>query len=348
MLDNICTTMANEGQGYYGVTENVPTYIRNSFKTPMGAGSNSVIISPNKSGAFENPISYKFGYTIGTTNQDGETYLDGINGQGIGMNILDKSWNYVTMFSCFRYYTGILNKYNNRTQSYNRIGVVANCNNNTQYSLDIENTDIGWVDQVTNLNNNNYGFYISSHKMKVNIINSNNNVTSIYCAGCYNELTIGTMANNKDKVVVFVNCFKNKTTIGEMLLCAINAFDFSSANDNLFRVGNATGKVGNESFINLYGGSNTFEFTKFSTYGIASIASNFATGEIWFLDYQQIQGNFFGVHVGGDILWQTTEKIIGGIGSWKIVTNFRTNKFNPFKLKTMLMVVFCLFVAQML
>jgi len=86
------STTSNRG-GYYGVTENVLTYKRETIKVAMTSAATSVNQAPQEAGAAGNPMSWEFGYDrTNMSTRDSQTYIDGINGLGYGF--FTQGYNY--------------------------------------------------------------------------------------------------------------------------------------------------------------------------------------------------------------------------------------------------------------
>jgi hypothetical protein len=108
LLDRDTNCDSNSGYGYYGVTEDVTTYIRNTYKTdPAPFIYSTTMFTVNDSGTSTAPIVFAGGWNTGSNVQDGETYYDGQNGLGIGLYINDKSFISASRMSFYRYGTGL-------------------------------------------------------------------------------------------------------------------------------------------------------------------------------------------------------------------------------------------------
>lgn len=89
------STSSNRG-GYYGVTENVLTYKRETIKVPMTSVATQVNQSPQEAGTIGNPISWEFGYDrTNMSTRDSQTYIDGTNGLGYGF--FTQGYNYLNV-----------------------------------------------------------------------------------------------------------------------------------------------------------------------------------------------------------------------------------------------------------
>jgi len=90
MLDNetnaepITTTL----RGYYGTSETVTTWKRETIKLGPAASSSTALQATQKAGTDGSPITYSGGWDrTAMTTQNLETWLDGMNGNGYGINI---------------------------------------------------------------------------------------------------------------------------------------------------------------------------------------------------------------------------------------------------------------------
>jgi hypothetical protein len=108
LLDRDTNCDASSGYGYYGVTEDVTTYIRNTYKTPPASSLFSpTIFNVNQSGSYLAPVIYTGGWNTGSNIQDGETYYDGQNGLGVGFYLNGYSFISASKMSFFRYGVGL-------------------------------------------------------------------------------------------------------------------------------------------------------------------------------------------------------------------------------------------------
>lgn len=106
LLDNDTNTIANAGRGYYGATETVTTYRRETIKTALAASAATQVQTVQDSGSEAGgSITFSGGWDTGTTVQDGETFLDGLNGMGYGITSAAKTVVAAERLSACRYNT---------------------------------------------------------------------------------------------------------------------------------------------------------------------------------------------------------------------------------------------------
>jgi hypothetical protein len=102
-------------QGYYGTTESVTTYKRETTKTALVAAVGTTVQEIQEGGTAGNLITFSGGWnTTDMTTQDGETYFDGSSGFGLGIYSTGKTYYALDKLRCVRYQDGFyLNGANN-------------------------------------------------------------------------------------------------------------------------------------------------------------------------------------------------------------------------------------------
>ncbi len=182
-LDNETNKRGNDGQGYYGTSETVAVYKRETIKTTMTSGMTTSVQAVQDCGSYASLISFEGGYNTISDIQDGESFFDGLNGCGSGIYATTKSYLSLNKIAPIRYYCGIY---------------LINSSNNNELT-------------VTNTNNNSYGIYLSgSNNNTLEVTNANNNYYNIYLASgsSSNDLTV-INANNGDNGVHLYNDSNN-------------------------------------------------------------------------------------------------------------------------------------------
>jgi len=211
-LDTATNDNATTGEGYSGTTETVTTYKRETIKTALASAAATVVQEVQDSGTTGNNIQFQGGYDTGTTLQTGETFFDGLNGNGYGLQLSSKSYITVNYLNVCRYNRGIYLSSSNNTfttvtnannntssgiylssSSNNTLTTVTNANNNTSSGIYLSSSSNNTLTTVTNANNNtSYGIYLtsSSNNTFTTVTNANNNTSSgIYLSGSSNTIT---------------------------------------------------------------------------------------------------------------------------------------------------------------
>ena len=196
LLDNETNTKANGGQGYSGTTETVTTYKRETTKTDLVATTAIVVQAVQDSGTVGSNIEFQGGYDTSTTLQTGETFFDGLNGNGYGLSLGSNRWNITLNYlNLYRYNYGL---YLNACPN-NLIPNLSNVNNNTNYGIVFFGQN-NIVTILSNANNNgSWGVYFNSsndNKILTLLHANNNTVDGVYSIGGNNIIKLLSTANN--------------------------------------------------------------------------------------------------------------------------------------------------------
>lgn len=134
-------------RGYYGTSETVTTFKRETIKTTLAAASTTNIITTNESGNSTSSIAYEFGWDrTNMTSQNSETWFDGRNGNGYGLNLTGMSYLTFNKLALIRYNIGVY--------------VVNGTNNIT-------------INKAIAVNNNLQGFFINHNSNNLNLTTNN-------------------------------------------------------------------------------------------------------------------------------------------------------------------------------
>lgn len=102
------TSQSANVRGYNGVTETVTTYKRETTKTAPAATAGTVVASALDNGTSGSLITYSGGWNrTDMSTQIGQTWYDGSNGFGIGLQISGRVFNQIDRLNFCRYGTGI-------------------------------------------------------------------------------------------------------------------------------------------------------------------------------------------------------------------------------------------------
>jgi hypothetical protein len=104
LLPNVPTTALDaNGMGYYGVTESVSTYKRETIKFTPAISAGSTIQTVQFSGAAGNPTILDGGWDrTAMTTKNLKTFLDGVNGLGIPIDLTNRSFITISNFAYVR------------------------------------------------------------------------------------------------------------------------------------------------------------------------------------------------------------------------------------------------------
>ena len=94
-------------RGYYGTSETVTTWKRETIKLGPAGSSNTALQTINESGTDGSPITYSGGWNrTDMSTQTLETWLDGVNGNGNAITTSSRSFVTCSNFGIVRFYTG--------------------------------------------------------------------------------------------------------------------------------------------------------------------------------------------------------------------------------------------------
>lgn len=166
--------------GYYGVTESVPTYKRETIKMPYASTGFVTVNAVQDSGNNDSVIKFSGGWERNTTNQNGESFIDGLGLTGIGFTTNNNSRIHLERLSACRFATGI--QANGNFNIINNItcicgcftqGLTVQCHASTFNIISIVNN--AWTGGTSN------GINISaSNNTFESILNLNGNGRAIY------------------------------------------------------------------------------------------------------------------------------------------------------------------------
>jgi hypothetical protein len=213
LLDTETNTKANAGRGYSGTTETVTTYKRETIKTALASSSTTAVQTVQDSGTLGSNIEFQGGWNTSTTVQEGETFFDGLNGNGYGIYLYGKSYITFNYLNAHRYNYGV--SYNNSSNN-NTITTLSNANNNTNYGVYYSGSSNSTITTLSNANNNtNSGvYYDSSNNNTITTLSNANNNTNYgvyYYSSNNNTITTLSNANNNTNSGVYYNSCNNNT-----------------------------------------------------------------------------------------------------------------------------------------
>ena len=273
LLDDEPNTKATDGRGYSGTTETVTTYKRETIKTALATSSITAVQEVMDSGTVGNNIQFQGGYNTSTSNQDGETFFDGLSGYGYGLYQDGKGYITLNYLNFYRYYNAIY--YLN--SSNNTISTLSNVNNNTYIGVYYKtNCRNNTIITLSNANNNNFGvsYWIDCNNNTITTLsNANNSEKGVYYEAYCSNNTITTLsnANNNADYGVFYesNCDNNIITV----LSNANSNDeygvyYYRSYNNIIRTlsttGNVTAGIYNDFGTNYISHATIAEATKIS------------------------------------------------------------------------------------
>ena len=155
LLDDDTNSKANAGRGYYGTTETVTTYKRETIKTAMAGSSSTAIQEVKDSGTSGSKIEFQGGFNTSNNNQEGETFFDGLNGWGYGIYLNGKYYTILNYLNVCRYYNGMYYE----TSNNNTITTLSNANNNSNCGVYYNSSSNNTIKSLSTSGNSAGGVY---------------------------------------------------------------------------------------------------------------------------------------------------------------------------------------------
>jgi len=304
LLDNSTNTLANAGRGYSGATGSVNTFKRETIKTVMVTSASTAVQALTESGTIGSNTQFQGGWNVATTVQEGETFFDGLNGFGFGLDFAYRNFNTINLLNFYRYGTGVLLTGNSST-----LTSLSSCNN-TSYGLNASDSLNFIITTINNANNNGEtntllsGIGFSGKNDTVGtVVNANNNIgPGIKFFTTAFKVTLKEVSNARNNGLYGVFFGQTNTANG------------SSNNyiNSLSTSGNSTGGVGINYGINYLSNALIAEATEVSGY------TDFANSRIFSNKHDQTADNHWIFTDGGTINSQTTiRKTASGV-AWKL------------------------------
>lgn len=332
-LDNDTNTEAGVGRGYCGTTETVTTYKRETIKTTAVSTASTAVQAVMDSGTSGNNISYQGGYDTATGNQTGETFFDGQNGMGYGIQIDSKSYVTLNRIGNYRYGTGFF--FNGSPTQKNTIQNMSGCNCTADgFNFAYNSYDFGTI-EISNANNNGGDGvdcpYPSNSILSVAQANNNLNNGVAIQTSC-NHLTVETIgkannnAQNGVRVSVFDVLIKEIVEANYNGLRGLSLVTTGCVVGSLSTVGNASASIEYYYGKNYIGTSSLSEATEIST------PSSFSNAMVFINNYEGT-GYCKIFTDGGNIVSEASTLTNGSGTQWKFTTATTTDRKSDYPLK---------------
>jgi hypothetical protein len=296
LLDTDTNTLANAGRGYSGTTETVTTYKRETIKTALASASATEVQTVQDSGTLGSNIEFQGGWNISTTVQEGETFFDGLNGNGYGIYLSSKSYITFNYLNVCRYKYGV---YYDSSSNNNTITTLSNANNNSSSGVNYGSSSNNTITTLSNANNNtSYGvsYYSGNNNNTITTLSNANNNSSFgvyYYNSSNNTITTLSNANNSSYGVVYSSGYNN-------------TIKFLSTS------GNATSGIFNNAGINYLFNALIAEATEVAGY------TSFVNSRIFSNKHDQTADNHWIFTDGGTINSQTAVRHTASGIAWRL------------------------------
>lgn len=311
-------------RGYYGISETVNTFKRETIKTPLVSTSTASNSFANllQAGTASLPVTYSFGWDrTSMTTQNLVTYLDGRNNIGTGL-YTTLSYQIVNKLGVVRYSTGIsfLGSGSGLLGStfdfewaigcsvgYN-INNVRRCIFNTIYGTSCGNTSgTTYGTFILNSNSN-----IFNKIVFYNFCGTNNGILQIDDICNINIFSNLKLFNGSVFGLVLSDSTNNIFTNGLIEGCYTDAIRLTSSNNNIFKSINMDD---NNSGIVLYGGDAIFQNCIIDQ-AIETANQDSSNSRIYLINHDNVANNNFIATDGGLIVRQVTVRNTNSGYAW--------------------------------
>ena len=200
IVDTRTDERADDATGrYYGTTETVTTYKRETVKLPASMwGTDEMVMEDGSAG---NLITFSGGWDTGTTIQDGETLVDGLAGVMQGLSIVGVDYIRVEWMGWYRFHDGLYVNNSTNVECEN-VRAGNNTNNGVGFGGISTDSDISVLTSNFNYNNGVSAGYslvgFSVRNFEVAQANSNHdNGVELGIGRWYCQPVIGTVNGNE-------------------------------------------------------------------------------------------------------------------------------------------------------
>lgn len=277
--DTTAIPTTSNWRGWSGTSETVATWKRETIKTDMGAASGTVINEVMDSGTDGNVISYEGGWNrTDMSTQTLETWFDGQNGFGTGLQISGKSFCSLNNIALCRYSLGI----NISSSSHITFVNVPASNNNSSAGFQAGTSgSLSFGTMGSFSNNNSIGLFLASSSCKLESISvaSNNTLDGILLStssGCNMGTVSASLNNNRNGLMYQSGSFGN--VVKEITKSDGNGnygINFTLSDENSILSGSSS----NNSLAGIFNDTGRNYFRNFTV-----SESNEVTGNTAFLD----------------------------------------------------------------
>jgi hypothetical protein len=241
--NNDLTSLSTSLRGYNDFTTTITSYKRETTKTVPAATGTAVVAAVNNNGTSGNLITYSGGWDrTNMSTLTGVTWYDGINGNGIGIQFGNRSFNELNLLNFCRYNVGVqftsvtaditigpiyLTACSSQGIEFGSAGLTNStvaaiwANNNGGVGILFSGTGsaITTAKLVSNNTSNGVSFDGSRYNTIGSLVAGNNGTstitTGIQFQNCFNS-TVGTatLANNSGSGITALNSFNNSVNGG--------------------------------------------------------------------------------------------------------------------------------------
>lgn len=303
ILDEETNKLPGTTRGYYGTTETVSTFKRETIKTPLATTTSqqASLLVVQDQGSSSGPITYIGGWNrTDMSTRTYYTFFDGSNGFGYGFTNNNLNYNTIRNFGLVRYNSGLVIG----VGLYYIVSDIYGVSNTSEGILMSGGTSIS---SFTNLNlmSNLYGINVSSHSAK-------NTISSVYSYsnGHSGILLSGASNNTLSNTFVYNNPYGytlQNWSINNFIRDCIFYFNTYSivlqngATNNIFSNCSTFNTTGGVTFFSISADNNTFLNFIPRDPSLGGPQQAFTNGKMYFQNFNNTAGNHLITTDGGTI-----------------------------------------------
>jgi hypothetical protein len=216
---------ATTARGYYGTTETVTCYKRETIKTVPTSTASGVLASVQDSGSSGNPITFSGGWDrTNMSTQDGETWFDGAQGGGYGLDTNGKNYISLSKLSFVRYERGV----NVNSVATSAIAFTAD---SACHAVD-NNFGVVYAGVVNDVTPHSWGFMSCSNSNGLQITSTSNGVFINGCKGMISNGASGFQLTSSNYCTLVADKLSNNGSSGALLTGARMTIVATEIKDN--------------------------------------------------------------------------------------------------------------------
>jgi len=296
----------------------VTTWKRETIKLGPSPSSSTPAQAIQDSGTTDNPITFSGGWDrTAMTTQNLETWMDGVNGYGLGIYNNNKNYTTFEKLAAVRFYIGI-----SQPQNYNGAGLDWNivAANNNSYGVICETNNVN-VTVAHCVANTAYGvrmYEIANNKRLTCYNASSNGSTGAYICPIYKDVAKIIAYNNGSYGLQLTGVFSNYFGGGQVLIEDSILVDNSSVNLYL----NGTPSPNYAKNLIIAGASSDINISSLYAYTNSSLQShnhdNIAGNHKIFMKYALISSATDQRHTASGISWKIQPTSTKHYADWPV------------------------------
>jgi hypothetical protein len=326
---------SSPGRGYWGATESVTTYKRETIKTTPAASSSTAVNQIMDYGTAGNLITYSGGWNrTNMSTQTGQTWLDGQNGNGYGIKDNSSNCSYIYLDKLFGVRYNYFLEMEASTTNYITIGSIGVANI-SQYGIALgSGQSVGLsIDTITQAHNcgivGAYMYGVGSTATNAYANNCSSN--GLYLQGISGSITNAYSTCNSGSSGIALAGVASKA--GNVYAYGNQSYGVNFSVYNTKVVKGSTGLNGSGG---IYPGALVSYLTDVVVNDSVevSIPPSYGDYVVYSQRHDDTDDNHWQFHEGGTVNYQTTVKDGDSLGAWKIsITDAKRGPYYPLKFR---------------